>query len=175
MIHSVPGVAYELHAVPKPKKVRGGKRGAPTGRPRTSPKRSRFQKNGPRTKKSGGALFPENVDETRRTFIRAQWCVLRNRCSLTDLWPGRHIGQFHYCTSPVRACHLKSRGAGGKDAGNMWPGCDAAHDEQHRLGIPKFQKRWVVNLAAECARREAEFLLESGWVERGGQTLKGDA
>lgn len=42
----------------------------------------------------------------------------------------------------------------------MWPGCDRAHAEQHRIGIPKFQERWVVDLAAECARREAEYLEE---------------
>jgi hypothetical protein len=111
-------------------------------------------------------MFPKNVDEARRDFIRSKPCVLQFELRAPAYQSGFH--HSHDCTSPTRACHLKSRGSGGKDAGNMWPGCDAAHAEQHRLGIPVFNQRWHVNLAAECARREAEYVLELGWVDRGG-------
>lgn len=40
----------------------------------------------------------------------------------------------------------------------MWPGCDGAHEEQYRIGVPMFEERWNVQLAWECLRREAEFV-----------------
>jgi len=148
-----------MYPAPKPptrKKVRGGKRGAPTGRPR-------IKSRGPRTKKSGGHLFAKGVSEERRAFIRGLPCVLAGR--LHPDWEPSMGWLLHQCVGPVRACHLKSRGSGGQDAGNLWPGCDGAHDEQYRRGIRTFEERWAVTLAWECARREAEYL--SG-VERGG-------
>lgn len=105
-----------------------------------------------RNAKRQGHMFPKAVSQERRAFIRSLPCVLAFEPSA----PGHH--HSHDCTSHTRCCHLKSRGSGGKDEGNMWPGCDAAHAEQHRLGAPDFAIKWRVDLVAECARREAEYV-----------------
>jgi hypothetical protein len=102
--------------------------------------------------KRGGHMFPKNVSHERRAFIRLLPCVLRYRGYYSN---GRV--RRHDCRGRVQACHLKSRGSGGPDVGNMWPGCAAAHEEQHRIGVPAFEARWHVSLAYECARREAQF------------------
>ena len=144
-------MSYELHPVPKPRK-----KVAPTGRPRTRLKRV--------NRKRGGHMFPKNVSEERREHIRGLPCVLSGRWSRAT---PHAIQRTHVCIGTVRACHLKSRGSGGKDAGNMWPGCDGAHEQQHRLGIPAFEAKWNINLAHECARHEGFWLWLTG-VDRGG-------
>jgi len=108
-------------------------------------------------KKRGGHAFPKNVDEARRDFIRAQPCILSGRMGKAFGPDSYWFTAIHHCFAAVRACHVKSRGAGGKDVGNMYPGCDSAHDEQHRIGIPAFEKRWGVNLKEIAQRLEAEY------------------
>jgi hypothetical protein len=113
-------------------------------------------------------MFPKNVNADFRVWIRFRPCIL----ALRQRYAGgaetfEHCDYIlqHLCNSAVRGCHVKSRGAGGTDVGNMYPGCDSAHDEQHRVGIPVFEKRWGVNLRAEAERLAAEYV---GWVDRGG-------
>lgn len=105
-------------------------------------KRVAMKKCGPRTKKSWGSLFPKLVDRNYRAFIRTQQCVLagRSRQSVLAFW------YPHHCMGRVQACHVKSRGAGGADIGNLYPGCAGAHDEQGRIGVKAFEKRWRVKL-----------------------------
>lgn len=108
-------------------------------------------------KKRGGHAFPKNVDEAYREWIRAQPCILAGRGRVLEsggTWV-RALG--HFCFAAVRACHVKSRGAGGKDMGNLYPACDAAHDEQHSIGIPAFEKCWNMNLKEIAAKLEAEY------------------
>jgi len=88
-------MSYELRPAPKPKSRR---RKRSTGLQRT-----RMKKRGLRTKKSHGALFPKNVDEPYRNWIRSLHCILAGRM----LAPGT----IHLCTSPTQVCHVKSRGA----------------------------------------------------------------
>ena len=101
--------------------------------------------------KRGGHAFPKNVDLDYRAFIRTQPCILGGpwRARLACDARGRFLE--HRCVGRIQACHVKSRGAGGKDVGNLYPGCALAHDEQHRIGIPAFQKRWGINLAKIAA------------------------
>jgi len=113
-----------------------------------------------RSKKSGGQLFhgAKFRDPKFLDFVRAQPCVLRNRWYYAG---GDHTFEncdcviYHVCPGAVRACHVKSRGAGGVDRANVYAGCDYAHDAQGRLGIPAFEKRWGVNLRAEALRLQA--------------------
>ena len=121
------------NAAPKPAKTR---KRAPKGL-----KRSRMKSRGPRTKKSGGHLFPKYVDEPYREWIRGLPCILLDRCLYVGTVPLAHI-----CTGERRACHVKNRGAAGKDRGNLYPGCDAAHEHQHRLGIRSFEATWKLDL-----------------------------
>jgi len=38
--------------------------------------------------------------------------------------------------------HIKTRGAGGTDANNVWPLCWVHHDERHTQGIVTFAKAY---------------------------------
>jgi len=160
-----------IYPVPKPKKVVRGKRGASTGRPRTRLKRSRFKKNGPRTQKSGGHLFAGNVDEARREFIRKQPCAVTG--ARTGEWIRRESWMPETLPVGWRAtvvcAHIKSRGASGKDQGNMIPLDSRLHDWQGQIGWLAFQRRncWQsrFEIAAEFERRYVE---RGGWVDRGG-------
>lgn len=56
--------------------------------------------------------------------------------------------------------HLRSRGAGGRDRGNVVPLCRPCHDAQHTEGIRTFQRRRGLDLVAVAwaiaAQLEAE-------------------
>ena len=155
-----------LRPVPKPKprkKVRGGKRGAPTGRPRTLLKKFNA--------KRGGNAFPKNVDEARREFIRAQPCAVTGLFTgewiTREAWMAQTLPKWWKCR--VVPAHVKSRGSGGKDQGNMIPLDSRLHDWQGQIGWPAFQRRnsWQsrFEIAAEFERRYVE---RGGWVDRGG-------
>ena len=47
---------------------------------------------------------------------------------------------------PVEAAHVRSRGAGGDDVGNIVPLCAAHHREQHTRGIKTFQTKYRIDL-----------------------------
>jgi hypothetical protein len=100
-------------------------------------------------KKRRGHAFPKNVDEDYRIWIRFKPCILRARMRYAggaEKFENCEYILQHMCNSAVRGCHVKSCGSGGKDVGNIYPGCDSAHDEQHRIGIRAFEKRWQLNL-----------------------------
>lgn len=117
------------NACPKPRKSKPkgvfGKHGKPL------PRKTRLKSV---NRKRGGHMFPKNVDEPYREWIRGRLCLLAGHTL------------HHWCNSPTRCCHVKSRGAGGADLRNIWPGCDGAHEEQHAIGIRAFQERWGLNL-----------------------------
>ena len=69
-------------------------------------------------------------------WIRGQPCIL-----------AEHPG--HRCIGGVEACHFPSRGSGGDDR-SVYPGCRAAHDEEHH-GAESFQKKYAIDLRARCA------------------------
>jgi len=117
-------------------------------------KRSRMKSRGSRTKKSGGHLFPEWIDERFRAWVREQPCVVFGRQPVeSGLWA------VHQCPtySERQACHVKSRGSGGVDKANLYAACWVIHDEQHRLGIRSFERRWGVNLKAQAEKLWNEY------------------
>jgi len=61
----------------------------------------------------------------------------------------RRIGHTY---GPAEAAHVKSRGAGGGEVGNLVPLCHHHHERQHRMGIKSFQAHYGVNLALEAER-----------------------
>lgn len=89
--------------------------------------------------KRKGNLFPKNVDEDYRAWIRQCACIIRNRVTPETLF-------VHHCRTPVQACHVRSRGAAGKDRNNLFPACGDAHMEQHAIGAADFERRWDVSL-----------------------------
>jgi len=138
-----------LRPVPKPrKKVR-----RPTGRPRTRLKRI--------NKKRGGHMFPKNVDELYRAWIRGRQCLIAGRA---PLWVSLH----NRCEGRVQVAHVKSRGAGGADHQNVLPLCALHHHEQHAIGKMSFEARYGLNLRDEAALLWKRYQDEVGWVDRGG-------
>jgi hypothetical protein len=128
--------------VPCPKPVRVAEKDRPLRQKNRKPlKRTRMKSRGPRTKKSGGALFPKGVDEPYREWIRALPCILAGRTAQVESWP-----MEHRCLEPIQSCHVKSRGAGGGDRNNLYPGCVVAHHQQHLVGIRSFEHCWDVSL-----------------------------
>lgn len=64
--------------------------------------------------------------------------------------------QGHVCRGKPRACHLRVGTDGGlsQKPSDMWtwPGCDGAHEEQHRIGEISFQAKYGTNLRVVCER-----------------------
>lgn len=117
-------------------------------KPKSKPKvRVSSLKRGTRMKqrnaKRGGSMFPKRRDPQYVAHLREHFM----RCLVRE--PGHRSP--HLCWGDVQLCHLTSRGAGGYDQANIVPMCAGAHDEQHRIGIPAFQKRHGINLRAEAA------------------------
>jgi hypothetical protein len=75
-------------------------------------------------------------------WIRTHPCVLADQ---------------HPCLGPVQCCHVKSRGAGGPDRANCYPGCAGAHRQQHDMGLRAFQSHWGVDLQTVAHRLDAEY------------------
>ena len=97
-------------------------------------KRSYIKRCGPRTRRTGGHLFEDGRDPTYLEWVRTFPCVICLKHGLTQ-------------TSKTQACHVKSRGAGGVDRGNCYPGCGAHHDEQGSKGFRHMERKYGMNLA----------------------------
>src|SRR5260221_9284965 len=117
-------------ACPKPAK-RGPKERAPRKQ------KTRMKQ---RNAKRGGHMFPKNVDEAFREWIRAQRCIIWGR-RYESRAGGHVLSPPHECHTPVQCCHVKNRGTGGKDRGNCVSMCAWMHDAQHRFGMRSFQSR----------------------------------
>ena len=79
--------------------------------------------------------FAGKRDPAYAAWVRTQPCALRGKPE-------------HHCIGLVQACHLKSRGAGGDDFKNLYPGCKTAHAEQHQVGIRYFAQEWFGSMLA---------------------------
>jgi len=69
----------------------------------------------------------------------------------------------------IDPAHVRSRGAGGQDEGNVIPLCRRHHDEQHRRGVLTWQLDRRVDMRAE-AERVARLVREhecEDWPEQG--------
>jgi hypothetical protein len=128
----------------------------------------RLKTEGKRSKKSGGQLFPRRHDPVYRQWIRTQYCVVHGHV-LTDagsqqlrVFVSPDVRYWHGCEGPIEGCHVKSRGAGGSDRGNMVAMCWRAHQEQHCIGIKSFQARWSINLEMEALKLYVKYLSEVG-------------
>ena len=87
-------------------------------------------------RKAQGKRFAAHRSAKYLAFIRHQPCLLYRRTRCQE-GPG---------ATPTEACHVRTRGAGGNDLGNLWPGCVRHHQEQHAIGIRSFEKRYAIKL-----------------------------
>lgn len=60
--------------------------------------------------------------------------------------------------TPVHACHRVSRAAGGTYR-ELFGACFHHHDEQHRIGVAAFERRYRIDLEAECARNVTDWMI----------------
>lgn len=157
-----------IYPAPKPPKRKP--------KPRRPMKRTRMKACGARTKKSGGALFPNRKDPAFRRWLRTENdCLLSGRrlakrLALFDIQrlggTDNAIGFDHVCWGPIDPAHVgdkQSRGA--PDLGHCVPLCRAAHDfyDQHRSAWKS-----VTGLSEKRMANEAGgFALK--YVERGGK------
>ena len=115
-----------------------------------------------RLRSSRTPIRARRKDPKRRRFAGRrckpfrEW-VAEQRCVLRDSFG-------HYCLGTVQCCHVKSRGAGGSDVGNCFPGCAVAHTRQHDMGIDSFQHYYDVDLPLIAAR------LAQSWLSLHGES-----
>jgi hypothetical protein len=116
-------------------------RSTPLARTGRLPRRTRMAA---KNAKRGGHRFPKGVDEAFREYVRGLPCLMRSHAPWwSDLWQ---------CDGPVECAHVKTRGAGGADAGNIVPLCRRHHAMQHAVGIRTFQSDFALDLRAAAAR-----------------------
>lgn len=90
----------------------------------------------------------------RREPACAQWirrlpCVICRRLS-SDPHLIFTAAYGSYMGGPSDAAHVKTRGSGGDDIGNLIPLCRRHHQEQHRIGVRSFEDRHLVDLTYEA-------------------------
>lgn len=76
----------------------------------------------------------------RGEHVRAMPCLLAGKAS---------------CEGRTEAAHVRSRGAGGTRR-DLVPLCSGHHEQQHRWGLPDFQRRHQIDLRAEAQRIAAD-------------------
>jgi hypothetical protein len=94
--------------------------------------------------KRKGHAFPKRRDPVYADFVRGFPCILA--WPLIKGWCDGKRVHWHRCIGKVQFCHIKTRGSGGDDYANAYPGCGAAHEEQHAIGIPEFERRYNLDL-----------------------------
>lgn len=84
-----------------------------------------------------GHKFPHLVDGPYREWIRSLTC---------------EAVESGGCNGTVQAAHVRTRGAGGADRGNLVPLCAKHHGLQHDMGIKSFQAAYGLDMKAIAAK-----------------------
>src|SRR5262245_6313406 len=109
---------------------------SPLGKSRTALKRRTALKTSRRRiRVKGKSRFPKKRDPEYCEWVRRRWCVLWLRGD---------------CSGRLEVAHVKSRGAGGGDVGNVVPLCTKHHARQHTMGRSAFEMAYRRNLATEA-------------------------
>jgi hypothetical protein len=91
----------------------------------------------PIKKRGRGARFRGYApDKAFRAYVKSHGCLLASS----------------RCHSVLDFAHVRSRGAGGQDAGNGVCLCRTHHREQHRIGIESFQAKYGLDLRVHAER-----------------------
>lgn len=96
--------------------------------------------------------FQAKRDPKYCAWVRQQLCIVSIR-DADGTYPAY---------SPVQAAHIKSRGAGGSDHGNVVPLCLWHHAKQHSMGTTSFETFYSVNLQHEAENLYFRYLQEHG-------------
>jgi hypothetical protein len=88
----------------------------------------------------------EREDPKHLAFVRKQRCVIAGRV-------GTHTGRMHRCLRGMDAHHEPTIGKRTDWSDRKVVAmCREAHEERHRIGKARFERRYNVNLEAEAAR-----------------------
>lgn len=144
-------------------------RGAPPqrGKPPTRSQQRIKSKGKPRHKVSG------KPDEQFRAWVRGLPCCISGRLNGEvfgpPLSPKYKDDDFEIRRKAhVIVAHVKSRGAGGEDHGNIVPMEWLVHEEQHRIGIRSFEKKYGIDLKQIAAELYARYTALSRQDPNGG-------
>ena len=107
--------------------------------------------------KTKGHRFPKMVDEAYRTWIRERLCAVAG----PNYGPGQRYCDFWPWRPGMECAHLKTRGSGGEDGGNIVPLCPAHHEEQEGR-TAEFEARYGVDLSAIAADLWVRYREETG-------------
>lgn len=142
------------------------KRGKPPRRKKPLPKSRKALVRRALTRKPPQPRFKKGRDKLYLEWIRGLPCICMSKVSPRT---GLGGGLLHQCEGPVQACHLKSRGAGGADVGNLFPACAKAHYGQHSIGIKSWAEYWfgsvdeLRRIAAETYPKQYQRAKTLGW------------
>ena len=75
-------------------------------------------------------------------WVRTLWCV---------------VPVEHEFRPVIEIAHVRSRGAGGNDFGNVVDLCSHHHREQHQIGIRSFEAKYNIDMAQEAQRLATEW------------------
>jgi len=121
-----------------------GKRGAPTGRPRTRLKNRN-------ARRKGRAFGASRVDEMYLDWIRSKPCAV-------------HLAMGWVQRVPTEAEHFVSKAHGGFDRGDTYPGCGECRERRHVTMGPKAFTRMLqargFDERALCNRLKAQYETE---------------
>lgn len=98
-------------------------------------------------RRRGRSRFPKRRDapEGYFDFVRSRWCLAGVR------EVGGALVGAEGCFGPHQVAHVKSRGAGGPDFGNVVSLCLAHHYEEHTIGRKSFEARYGLDLKTAAA------------------------
>lgn len=84
----------------------------------------------------------DDTDQAYGKWVRGRSCLL---------------GASGRCYGPVEADHVKTRGSGGTDLGNLINLCTLHHTQRHTMGRHSFEKKYGVDLAQIAADLFAQY------------------
>jgi hypothetical protein len=99
--------------------------------------------------KRHGHRFPKNVNQPLRVSVAGLPCILDGAVDRDGI---RHVCHW----GGVMVCHYKTRGSGGPDDDNVFPGCLWVHNEQEGR-TKEFEYGWQIRLKAFCRKVTAAF------------------
>jgi hypothetical protein len=142
----------------------------PFAKPRRKPAKKRKPlKRSPVTRGKTVKRFAARRNDVYREWIRTLPCTLlgRKRSMFVSFPQGdciEYVGEHHRCApgDVIDPAHVKSRGAGADDVGQIVPLCHTEHSRQHQHGIKSWAREWfgfdgLENLKAEAEKLAAEY------------------
>lgn len=99
---------------------------------------------------------PKRSKPTRKTFGKVEDRAYRDwirmlPCLVFEKVPGASCSFWSVSRPGVEVAHVRTRGAGGADRGNLVPLCPKHHDEQEG-DTAGFERTYGLRLAVEAAR-----------------------